>query len=481
MKTPPSTLDVATAQEGAEAREFEVPALMIAWSRDEPQRAGEVALFERDGSFIFGRGPSASAGRVELVRQRPGTTTRTQPIESPGISREQLRIRARGQKLHVERVGKCAMIADGERKDACVLEPGTTLLLHRQILFLCTKRPIVMRALRDFPLDRARGFGEPDALGLVGESPTAWGLRDEIAFAAKAGAHTLVLGPSGAGKELAARALHALSPRAPGPFVSRNAATLPPGLVDAELFGNVKNYPNPGMAERQGLIGAADGGTLFLDEIGELPASIHANLLRVLDADGDYHRLGEPKQRRSDLRLVAATNRDPSAIKHDLAARFPLTVALPGLDARREDVPLILRHMLARALAKTPDLVGRFVGEGGAVGVSSALVEHLLTRPYTTHVRELEAALWRSMARSRGDFIDIERTKEPISEPQEPDEPVPQRVEAMTQEQIRACVAEHGGNLTTAAKALGMTSRFALYRLLRRRGIDVGALRGDEG
>src|SRR6185503_16398678 len=115
----------------------------------------------------------------------------------------------------------------------------------------------------------------------------------------------------------AARALHELSPRAERRLVSRNAATLPSGLMDAELFGNAKNYPNPGMAERAGLIGEANGGTLFLDEIGELPAELQAHLLRVLDGDGEYQRLGDAQQRRSDFRLVAATNRDPSSLKHD--------------------------------------------------------------------------------------------------------------------------------------------------------------------
>src|SRR5262249_49824490 len=156
--------------------------------------------------------------------------------------------------------------------------------------------------------------------------------------AARAG-HVLLVGPSGCGKELAAQAIHARSTRASRKLVSRNAATLPPGLIDAELFGNVANYPNAGMAERPGLIGEADGSTLFLDEIGELPETLQAHLLRVLDEGGEYQRLGDARRRKSDLRLVAATNRSIDELKPDLAARLPLRVALHGLDERPEDIP----------------------------------------------------------------------------------------------------------------------------------------------
>ena len=174
-----------------------------------------------------------------------------------------------------------------------------------------------------------------------------------MAFAAQAASHVLITGASGVGKELAARAVHALSARADGPWVSRNAATLPDGLADAEFFGNAANYPNPGMPERPGLVGEAAGGTLFLDEIGELSEPLQAKLLRVADA-GEYQRLGEATPRHADFVLVGATNRDPSSLKHDLAARFPVRLHVPGLAERREDIPLIAEALLQRAVAKMP-------------------------------------------------------------------------------------------------------------------------------
>src|SRR4029077_9274313 len=126
----------------------------------------------------------------------------------------------------------------------------------------------------------------------------------------------VIAGQSGSGKELVAQAIHALSGRADRRLVSRSAATLPEALIDAELFGNAKNYPNPGMVERSGLIGEAHGSTLFLDELGELPHAAQAHLLRVLDG-GEYQRLGEAQARVSDFRLVVATNRILSSLKPD--------------------------------------------------------------------------------------------------------------------------------------------------------------------
>src|SRR5262249_66785 len=162
-------------------------------------------------------------------------------------------------------------------------------------------------------------------------TPLAWALRDTVAFAARAEGHVLVRGESGSGKELCATAIHRLSTRGERALVARNAATFPAGLVDAELFGNAKNHPNPGTAEREGegLVGEGDGGTLFLDEIGELPAALQAHLLRVLDRNGEYQRLGESRVRRADLRVVAATNRGVAELKHDFAARFTLAVEIP--------------------------------------------------------------------------------------------------------------------------------------------------------
>jgi DNA-binding NtrC family response regulator len=485
------TIDPGSSSASVAAeRDAELPALLIAWADAEPHRVGEVALFDPDGgALILGRG-DGGGGRVAFHRQRPGVLEPAGPLASPGISREQLRVRLAGGRLHVERIGRCAMELRGEPADRGAVAPGDTLLLKGQLLFFCTSRPRRLPPLASASLAGAPPFGEPDAYGIVGESPAVWRLRDQLAWLGKADQHTLILGGSGSGKELCARAVHALSARAAGPFVARNAATIPRELIDAELFGNVKGYPNPGMPERPGLVGAAHGGTLFLDEIGELPQSLQANLLRVLDERGEYHRLGASAAGRSDFRLVGATNRDLAALKHDLGARLVLRLEVPGVDDRRDDIPLLVRHLLRRAAARSPEATERFrAAPGGDLRVKARLVAHLLQLRYPTNVRELDALLWRAMSASTGDAITWvpdarppAGALEPLAGALEPsvtsdalEEPAPPSAAAApepTEAQVRASLAEHGGNIVRTAQALGLSSRYVLYRLMRKHGIE---------
>lgn len=436
--------------------------LLIAWSTSEPSRIGEVALVEPGSSVTLGRGEGAAGPRATFVRQRPGMNEPAGPLGGLGLSRDQLRVVASADVLEIERLGKRPVELRGVEVDRATLRPGDALLVRGQLALLCVKRPAVMPGRRTFPLSACGTFGAPDMLGMIGESPAAWRLRDDVAFAAEAGAHVLFLGESGTGKELAARAIHRLSTRRDHPFVARNAATIPAGLIDAELFGHARNYPNPGMGERAGLIGDAHGGVLFLDEIAELPLDLQSHLLRVLDAGGEYQRLGDSTSRRSDFVLVGATNRDPSILKQDLLARFALRVNVPSLRARAADIPLFVRHLLARAAEKSPKLVERFVADGVHVRVAPRFVVDLLGRAYPTNVRELDGILWRAIAASDGDAI--------TSAPDAPEERAESHSEP-TADAIRAALAAQDGSVTRAAAALGLPSRFALYRLMKRLGL----------
>lgn len=466
-----TTISIHELTRSPEASGARVPALLLAWSQHEPERVGEVVLVER--SIELGREGSS------FVRQRPGHAESTGSLRSPAISRKQLRVVRRGHALAIEQLGRCPLLVDGEVVTRAIVEPGEVLELSGQLVLLCTERPLELGAARELPGAASGPFGEADSLGLVGESPAAWALREQLAFAARADAHVLVLGQTGTGKELAARAVHELSSRAGGPFVARNAATLPAGLVDAELFGNLRNYPNPGMQERVGLIGEANGGTLFLDELGELAPESQAHLLRVLDAGGEYHRLGEARPRRSSFRFVGATNRDVGELKHDLAPRLPLRIEVPPLARRRDDVPLLARYLLGRIHARSPELVGRFRRADGSFALSAALVIELLRAPLDGNVRELDALLWEALAQSRGETL-RPPTRAPAAPPAEaPRAPAPPTAPVEpSADELRAAIEAQRGNVVRAAAALGLPSRYALYRLLKKHGIDPEGARG---
>jgi DNA-binding NtrC family response regulator len=221
---------------------------------------------------------------------------------------------------------------------------------------------------------------------LLGDSPAMARLREAIARAAPTDARVLVRGPSGSGKELVANALHRGSPRRDGPFVKINCAAIPPHLVEGELFGHARGAFTDARTARAGLFEEASGGTVFLDEIGDMDLALQARLLRVLE-DGRVRRLGESKDRAVDVRVLAATHRDlegevrAGRFREDLYFRLAhLPIEVPALAARREDVPLLFNHFLARFAARHR-LRAKEVGEG--------VMPVLARYPWPGNVREL--------------------------------------------------------------------------------------------
>jgi two-component system nitrogen regulation response regulator GlnG/two-component system response regulator HydG len=409
---PPS----AGTEPGGSRAASELIGLVVLWSRQEPTRIGEALLFSPSDlePWIFGRGdarPREGARRISLVRHRPGALAETGPVECPRISRAQLRLwPAPAGGLTVENIGACALLRRGREIAGATVAPGELVELRNELLLLCVRRTLGTRPVlaADHSGPSWHPFGQPDAFGVVGESQPIWDLRRRVAEIARQSFHTLILGESGTGKELVAQAIHAQSARASHAMVSRNAATIPEGLADAELFGNVRNYPNSGMPERPGLVGQAHGSTLFLDELAEVPAAVQTRLLRVMDG-GEYHRLGEATARTTDLRIVAATNRPASHIKHDVLARLKVRVIVPDLNTRREDVPLIVAHLLRRHASAEPVVARRFFPGGdlrSAPSVSPLLIEALVQHPYTTHVRELEMLLIRAALEGEGKYLE---------------------------------------------------------------------------
>jgi len=437
--------------------------LCVLWSKSEPNRAGEVVLLPPGKPAIFGRRTRDNGERrATLCRQRPGHNEPTSELSGRELSRRQLELRRFCDHVSVRNVGSGSLRVNGHVCTESLVSEGDVLSISGLLLVVC-RRPLALSPDVACAIPR---FGGPDAMGIVGESPVAWRLRANLGYAALREGHALIAGPSGSGKELAARALHALSRRNAGPIVSRNAATIPEGLAAAELFGNAANYPNPGMRARDGLVGAADRGTLFLDELGDLPGGVQTQLLRVLDANGEYHRLGESRGRRSEFRMVGATNKPLSALREDVLARFPLRVVVPPLSARREDIPLLVRHVLREMASTDPVLRDQYFDEtpaGPEPRVTADMMEALCLHEYTSNVREIRRLLLKAMG-PRKAWIDITDDlaatmprRRPRMDPAK-----------LTRNDIEACLERVGGVREAAWQELGLTSRFALHRLLKK-------------
>ena len=280
-------------------------------------------------------------------------------------------------------------------------------------------------------------------------------------------ANVLITGEHGTGKELVASLLHESSPRATRPFVTVNLGGIAEGVFESEMFGHVKGAFTDARADRPGRFEIAEGGTLFLDEVGNLSLAMQAKLLRVLQS-GEYERVGSSKVRQADVRILSATNADLTAevregrFREDLLFRInTIEVHLPPLRERREDIPPLAHAFLARHAARY---------RKAARGFEPAALQALREHPWPGNIRELGHVIERAVLLARGDLIALSdlalRTAPPVAARLE-DLPL-EDVERIL---VRKALARHGGNVSRAAKALGL-SRSALYRRLEHFGID---------
>lgn len=453
----------------ASVRELSAPHLVVLWFYDEPDRVGQVARIDEES--WLGRHSQEADPPMPFYRQRPAQASAAHDLTSNRISRRQLRFaELDGERVRVENIGRRTLRVNGQPVKSAIVGEGDTLLLEHTALFLIEQRPLLLPRSHYYDHEGFT-FGGPDPHGLVGESPLAWRLRDQLSAAASADAHLLLYGETGAGKEVAARAVHELSARVRGPLIARNAATMPSTLLDAELFGCAKNYPNTNSPERIGLVGAAHNGYLLLDEIGELPESHQAHLLRVLDGGGEYHRLGDSRSRVSNFRLIAATNREPTRLKHDFLARFNHRVEVAGLNQRRSDIPLLLRELVRRLRAEIPHVLEPFMESEhpNDARMDPDLVDALVRHHYTQHTRELQRLLQLSIATSADGYLALtEEVAAELSEgPLEGQVATFDRVQPPTGEIVASALAASQGNVTQAADSLGL-SRHAMRRLMKR-------------
>jgi len=298
-------------------------------------------------------------------------------------------------------------------------------------------------------------------------------ILERLPLIAQSPATVLIEGASGTGKELVARALHNLSPRHVKPFVAVSCAALPDSLLESELFGFVKGAFTDARRDKPGRFARAQGGTLFLDEVGDISLALQVKLLRVLQ-EREYEPLGATRSVKSDVRLVAATNRDlareveAGRFRKDLYFRLNVVkIRLPALDERRDDIPLLTEHFIRRFNA----LHGRRV-----TGVSDVARAALVRASYPGNVRELENAIEHAFVLSEGDVLELEHLPESYHEPGRPehleagsdDAQAPlERAQAWA---IQETLRRHQGSRIRAAEELGI-SRNTLWRMMKRLGL----------
>ena len=306
---------------------------------------------------------------------------------------------------------------------------------------------------------------------IVGAEAGLAGVMAQVEQVAPTDAPVLILGETGSGKEVVARAIHARSRRGAGPFLRVNCGAIPPELVDSELFGHERGSFTGAVNLRRGWFERADGGTLFLDEVGELPPAAQVRLLRVLQ-DGSFQRVGGQHSHTVDVRIVAATHRDMSAMvgsgqfRQDLWYRISVfPISLPSLRERRGDIPALTRHFTARAGER---LFGR------ALQPSDDDLGRLQRYDWPGNVRELAAVIERAAILGNGRTLDV-ATALGLGSPL----PAPRAAPGDERAQIVAALQESLGRIEGpfgAAKRLGVNPH-TLRSRLRRLGVDWAAYR----
>lgn len=338
---------------------------------------------------------------------------------------------------------------------------------------------VVRRALRQKNLERQNArlrtqLAGESALGrLIGSSDAMNSVRERIEQAAPTPATVLIQGPSGTGKELVARAIHALSPRASGPFVAVHCAALAPSLLESELFGHVKGAFTGANEDRKGRFELANGGTLFLDEISEIDLATQVKLLRVLETR-TVEPVGSATPIAVDIRLVAATNRNLPAwvaegkFREDLFFRLNvIDVTLPPLRERGGD----LAQLCDAFVREFNPLLGRSI-----LGLDQEAMALLSRYDWPGNVRELRNTIERMMVLAKGDRLtaaDVPpniRENRPSAAPLAPPTPPLPLNEPEEVTRIRQALREVGGNRTAAAKRLGLPLR-TLYRRIHTYGL----------
>ena len=377
-------------------------------------------------------------------------------------SQEHARLTRSVGRWQVEDLGsKNGTLVNGARVTRTVLADGDVVEIGRTFFVFAAE----LEHTRGEPLDA--GAEEPLA-GVATVVPWFGAGLGQLALIARGTSSIVITGPTGSGKEVVARGVHAASGR-PGGFVAVNCGAIPRELVESTLFGHRRGAFSGAVDDEPGLVRAADRGTLFLDEIGDLPASAQAALLRVLQ-EREVTAVGASKPVAVDLRVICATHRDLAAMaaagsfRADLLHRLKgFAIALPGLDERRDDLGLLLARLVERHAPGRP------------IALHPRAARVLLAHDWPGNVRELEQVLGAALDLARDGTIAVEhlppeiagRADRPATRPT-PDDGQRDRLVGL--------LAEHGGNIRAVARALGKDP-VQIRRWLRRYGLDAASFR----
>jgi DNA-binding NtrC family response regulator len=433
-----------------------VHVLYVLFDADHPLAPSSRHRLDAVTEVEIARGSARGATR-DVVDGRPRLALK---IPDPRVSRPHAFVRSYGERWIVQDAGSTngiringaarreALLDDGD-----VVELGHSFLLYRRYAALADPRP---------DADQPRG----EAV-LATWLPSLAARFDQLEAIAASQISTLVLGPTGAGKELIARAIHARSGRR-GAFVPVNCGAIPRELIGSLLFGHRRGAFSGAHADQPGLVVASSGGTLFLDEIADLPLDLQPALLRVL-AEGETLAVGATTPTRVDLRVVAATHQDlermsaEGTFREDLLARLAgFVLPLPSLVERREDLGLVVATLLRRLAGERADQV-RFTGDA-----ARALVLHKWTR----NVRQLEVRLASALQIAGGEPIALEHLALDLPNPPVPPRPTWTGADRERRDQMIEVLSRNRGNITASARELGKP-RSQFQRWIKKYEIDV--------
>jgi transcriptional regulator with AAA-type ATPase domain len=378
-----------------------------------------VRVIEEGHTAVVGSGPDA---QLRIVDRSVSATHCTLAVE-------------KGRLLVRDLGSRNGVFVGGARVERADLEPGASFVVGRVVL---TCRPGSLRTaggeLVVVPLP-----------GFAGSSLAVRRVTNEVRRVASVKGPVLLRGETGTGKDVLARAMHAVSPRRGGPFVPLNVSTLPRELADAELFGHERGAYTGAHGAREGAFAQAHGGTLFLDEIAELAPDLQVKLLRVLE-DGEVRPIGGRVRRKVDVRVVSATwaplhqRVAEGRFRQDLYQRLAVFVIdVPPLRERRSDLPILAERFL-----------GEIAAELGARELSAGALAKLAAYGWPGNVRELRNVLYRAALSASGPMLGTREIAESLEL-----SIAPRRVQVST-EQARAVVDSHGGNVSAAARHLGV-------------------------